>query len=175
MRWLPCCDVVSVHTTHVALTTPSTCHTWSCLITHGTIRSCEVETTELWWMQTSLSPPPLHTPHTVYLLNISYCLYLSTHLLSATISVFMLSLSLALSLAPSLSFSLDCLWSVPSEYQCAAVSLETERAPGGGGGAGYSQGVFMLLAPFPKTSSSLVRRPCAHMRGTCSKACYRSP
>lgn len=66
------------------------------------------------------------------------------YLLSAPSLAFcLLSFSLSLSCSASPSFSHNCLWSVPSEYQCAAVSLETVRTERQ---AGYSEGVSMMLA-----------------------------
>lgn len=53
---------------------------------------------------------------------------------------------LSLAFPRFLFLSHNCLWSVPSEYQCAAVSLETVRRERR---AGYSEGVFMMLALLP--------------------------
>lgn len=78
-----------------------------------------------------------------------YSLY--TYVFTRTLYLYFPSLSLcfiSLLLAPPLSFSHNCLWSVSSEYQCAAVSLETVRTERQ---AGYSvQGVFYDVGTLTK-------------------------
>ena len=137
---------------------PSNGTMWMRLITYGIILSFGRETNKAVAKKTNLSASiwtyihrftSINLSFQMHLWNISCCLYLSlyslhTHIyiyiyifIFCTISISMLSFSLSLAFPPFLFLSYNCLWSVPSEYQCAAVSLETVR---GEMRAGYSEG-----------------------------------
>lgn len=155
--------------------------TATCLITYGIIRSFaggqwSCGEGKYRWYECAYGQPSrsLFTGFTASLWNVRHRL-LSLSLLSVhicTYSLRHLCLVRSLSCSPSLPFPHNCLWSVPSEYQCAAVSLETVRTERQ---AGYSEGGFFLIYLFifndVGTVTSLVH---VCMCGTCSEVCFWS-